>query len=42
MARCGTVDDLVAEHVARVTMDRAVKRNALDDELTRSTASSER
>ena len=33
MARFGTVDYLVAEHVARVTMDRAVKRNALDDEL---------
>ncbi len=33
MARFGTVDYEVADHVARVTMDRAAKRNALDDEL---------
>ena len=33
MARYGTVDYAVADHVARVTMDRPEKRNALDDTL---------
>jgi enoyl-CoA hydratase len=33
MARFGTVDYVVADHVARITMDRPEKRNALDDVL---------
>jgi len=33
MARFGTVEYAVAEHVARITMDRPEKRNALNDEL---------
>ena len=33
MARFGTVEYAVADHVARITMDRPEKRNALNDEL---------
>ena len=33
MTRFGSVEYEVADHVARVTMDRPEKRNALNDEL---------